>query len=156
MRDERTIKLLYAKKALRFLLTLLVFVITGCAKNYNNEIATYEVVNDRYHITFTGMRGNMDHAPISLIFRGSSEVSEVIDVSRISEKVTGSEIPTNKGHYKYLGLIRFDDDQMVVDLKYDNYDDNTTPDSCWNGSYILASITQPFNAALAYQRKKYE
>ena len=131
-------KLLYAKEsALRIIFILLVLFISGCAKNYNNEVATYIKVDNRYQIKLSGMRGNMAHDPISMIFRGSSEVSETIVVPRISGVVKGSEIPTEKGYYKYLGLIRFNDGKMIIDLQYDNYDYKTTPDTGWNGSYIL-------------------
>jgi len=122
---------------LRIILILLALLISGCAKNYNNEVATYKVSDNGYQIYLTGMRGNMAHDPISLIFRSSSEISETLDVPRISGTVKGSEIPTEKGYYKYLGFIHFSDGTMVIDLQYDNYDDKTTPDSIWNGNYIL-------------------
>ena len=122
---------------MRLIAVLLALFMTGCAKNYNNEVATYEAVSNGYRITVNGMRGNMAHDPISLIFRGSSEVSEVINVPRISGIVQGNEIPTEKGHYKYLGFISFVDGKMIIDLQYDDYDRGTTPDSWWNGSYIL-------------------
>lgn len=64
---------------MRLIAVLLALFMTGCAKNYNNEVATYEAVSNGYRITVNGMRGNMAHDPISLIFRGSSEVSEVIN-----------------------------------------------------------------------------
>ena len=122
---------------MRFIVVLLALFMTGCAKNYNNEVATYEAVDNGYRITVKGMRGNMAHDPISLIFRGSSEVSEVINVPRISGVVEGNEIPTEKGNYKYLGFIRFVEGKMLIDLQYDDYVRGTTPDSWWNGSYIL-------------------
>ncbi|WP_462158567.1 hypothetical protein [Pseudoalteromonas sp. GB56] len=122
---------------MRFIVVLLALFMTGCAKNYNNEVAIYEAVDNGYRITVKGLRGNMAHDSISLIFRGSSEVSEVINVPRISGFVRGNEIPTANGHYKYLGFIRFVDGKMLIDLQYDAYDRGTTPDSWWNGSYIL-------------------
>jgi hypothetical protein len=129
---------LYAKEpALRIISILIVLLISGCTKNYNNEVSTYKVADNGYQINLTGMRGNMAHDPISFVFRGSSEISETLNVPRISGVVKGNEIPTEKGYYKYLGFIHFSEGAMVIELQYDNYDDKTTPDSIWNGNYIL-------------------
>ena len=83
------------------------------------------------------MRGNVAHDPISFLFRGSSEVVENFDVPRITGVVKGEEIPRPKGYYGLLGTISFNGEYVVIDLSYDNYDDNTQPSLNWNGKYIL-------------------
>lgn len=122
---------------MRVLSIIIFLLLSGCAKNYNNEVATYKTVGSTYVLTVTGMRGNMAHDPISFIFRGSHEASESFEIPRITGVVKGSEIPRPKGHYMLLGDITFNNDYVTIDLSYDNYDDKTQPKLNWNGKYIL-------------------
>ncbi len=122
---------------MRVLSILIALFLSGCTKNYNNEIATYQKIEDRYILTVTGMRGNMAHDPISFLFRGSHEASESFDIPRISGVVKANEIPRPKGYYNLIGTISFSNEYVTIDLSYDNYDDNTQPDLNWNGKYVL-------------------
>jgi hypothetical protein len=122
---------------MRVLSIIFILLLSGCAKNYNNEVATYKAVGSRYVLTVTGMRGNMAHDPISLLFRGSHEASQSFDIPRISGTVKGSEIITPKGYYGFLGQINFSGENVTMQLLINNYDDNTQPELNWNGKYVL-------------------
>jgi len=78
----------------------------------------------------------MAHDPISLIFRGSTEVSEVLVVPRIQGVVKGSEVPYQEGNVPYKGEISFKGDVMVIKLIYD-YPQRENSSSWWDGKYIL-------------------
>jgi len=78
----------------------------------------------------------MAHDPISLIFRGSTEVSEVLVVPRIQGIVKGSEVLAQEGNVPYIGDIIFKDDVMVIKLIYD-YPHRESSPSWWDGKYIL-------------------
>ena len=94
---------------MRFIIISLVLALTGYAKNYNNEIATYRFVENRYHITVSGERGNMAHDPLTLILRGSTKVSEVLVVPRIQGVVKGSHTAPHRAVHLtyYLRSILF-------------------------------------------------
>jgi len=119
------------------ILLILFFVLSGCSLNKNNSIATYHKVSGGYEVVMTGKRENMAHDPISFVFRGSSPSQLVIQVPRITGEVNGSEIPVQKGYYKYLGKIHFSVDSMIVNLSYDDYDRKKVYPVSWNGKYTL-------------------
>ena len=122
---------------LKSLSLIILLILAGCAENSNDEIAKYRKIDNDYEITLTGKRGNMAHDPISFIFRGSSPSSLVVKVPRISGEVKGNEIPTKEGYYKYLGSINITDMKLIVNLSYDNTDDDKVTPLSWNGNYLL-------------------
>ncbi|MFZ6818976.1 hypothetical protein [Undibacterium sp. Ji22W] len=125
---------------MRKLLLILCFLFSGCVSNSNNPIATFSVVGERYELTLSGKRENMAHDPISLMFRGTSPVSETLILPRISGEVLGNEIPVKSGSYNYLGKVTFKDNQMLVELYYDNNDDKIQQPTQWNGKYLVQEL----------------
>ena len=126
---------------MKILLITFILLLSGCAKTFNNEIATYKVVGDKFHITVSGERGNMAHDPISLIFRGSTKVSETLVVPRIQGVVSGSEIPPQEGYVPYKGEVLFNGNQMIIRLIYDYIEREDSPSwgviALWPSNYLL-------------------
>jgi hypothetical protein len=83
----------------------------------------------------------MAHGPVSIFFAGTSPVSELLTLPRLTGKVDGSEIPVPDGHYRYVGSVHFVGQTMIVDLYYDNTDDKKLEASAWNGNYLMRHKT---------------
>jgi hypothetical protein len=103
----------------------------------NNKTATIEKLENQYVVTMTGKRCLMVHDPISLLMQKTYIDSCKISLPKSEGVILGLEIPTEKGHYKYLGSLTIKNDKMTVDLYYDNYDDKIKDPISWNGNYKL-------------------
>jgi hypothetical protein len=116
-------------------LLLIIFYSISPAKN--NKTATIEKVENLYVVTLTGKRILMSHDLISLLKRKTYLDTFKVSVPRVEGVINGQEIPTEEGHYKMLGTIVFDGDEMKIDLYYDNYDDSIQYPLSWNGEYKI-------------------
>lgn len=103
----------------------------------NNATALIYKENASYLIVLTGTRYLMVHDPISALLGKTYNETYKITVPRINGIVAGSEIPVEKGYYHYQGQIEFRGNKMIVNLYYDNYDDNRKDALSWNGVYSI-------------------
>jgi hypothetical protein len=103
----------------------------------NNETAIIESYGDKYLVTFTGERLLMAHDPISFLKRETYTDTLQLIIPRDKGKINGAEIPTEKGHYKMIGTLNIDEEQMKLDLYYDNSDDNIQDPLSWNDNYKI-------------------
>jgi len=110
-------------------------IIRGKAENHETVNITKE--GAEYKIQFTGTRYLMVHDPISALLRKTYETTYSLKVPRIKGTVNGNEIPVKKGHYQFVGNVKFNKDIVIVDLYTDNYDDKTKNASSWNGKYTI-------------------
>ncbi len=101
----------------------------------NDETALIYKMDSSYLIVLTGTRYLMVHDPISALLGKTYNETYKIIVPRINGVVSGSEIPVEKGYYRYEGQIEFRDNKMSINLYADNYEDKKKDALSWNGEY---------------------
>jgi hypothetical protein len=107
----------------------------------NNESATIQKFENHYIVTATGKRLLMAHDLISLLMRRTYMDTIKFIIPRTDGIINGQEIPTEVGYYKMLGTLTIQNEEMNVDLYYDNYDGKIQDPLSWNGVYKLQWIT---------------
>jgi len=103
----------------------------------NDDTASIEKVGDSYVLTLTGERVLMAHDLISALKSETYPDTFKIVIPRAQGIINGTELPTEKGHYGTLGTLNISDDNLIIDLYADNYDDKTKDPISWNGQYKL-------------------
>ncbi len=103
------------------------------------EDATATKKGDYYEIELKREARYMVHDPISLIEGDTYTETLILKLPRISGTVNGAEIPREEeGTFKYVGTVEFkEDNKMIIDLYYDNYERNTKDRIMYNGEYKL-------------------
>ncbi|MEZ5428193.1 MAG: hypothetical protein R2747_18125 [Pyrinomonadaceae bacterium] len=126
-----------------FTIALILFAIIGWfeysrPKTGIYETATVERKGAYYEITLKREERLMCHSPDCLIFPETYTNTLVIKTPGITGKVDASEIPAEEYHFNYLGEIEFkENNEMIVDLYYDNTDENKKVPTGWSGQYKL-------------------
>lgn len=115
--------------------------LSACSGSSNEPMVRYQKIMDGYEIRLAGQREKMSHDLINSLFPHTYAVEEILIVPRLQGIVYGSEIPAKKGNYKYAGVIRFNGETMVIDLRYVDTDQKIERNISWNGTYKLV----PFN-----------
>ena len=95
--------------------------------------------NDTLLLKVKGKRVLMVHDFISIFTNNLYEDSCLIPLMKYCNNCTiyGKDIPTEEGHYKFLGQIKIDDNIADVQLQYNNTDDKCLESFGWNGRYVL-------------------
>ena len=88
-------------------------------------------------MTLTGERLLLAHDPISFLKRGTYTDTLRLIIPRDKGEISGADISTEKGHYKMIGTLSIDGEQMEVDLYYDNYDNKIKDPLSWNDNYKI-------------------
>lgn len=85
----------------------------------------------------------MAHDPISLLFSGTSDINEIIDVPRVTGSVQGSEITERNGYIPYKGEMTFTGQIVNIKLSYlyERGESSEIRPSQWNGKYKLEGCT---------------
>lgn len=111
------------------------FLIHTDAKNYKN--AYLIVQNDTVFIKTKGKSVLMNHEFWSCNSK-TYEDSALFQIPKsIDGRIEGNELPSEPGDYKCSGFIDINKNKLVVNLFFENTDDNRIEPSRWNGKYNL-------------------
>ena len=105
----------------------------------NYTKATCSKDGKSFQIVLTGKRPSLAHSIVLATIEQTYEASQSFKVPRTTGAVAGSEIPSEKGHYKYEGKLEFNEGRLTVDLHYIDTDRNLLRPLTWNGTYQLES-----------------
>lgn len=119
----------------QFLILALAVIIFSCGPRLNLEAENYKnarlvTLNDSIFLKLNGRR-------VYLHDTGIYEDSILIFMPQLNGRINGSDLPAQKGYYKYLGFILMDSNKVKVNLLLDNTDDKRIDTSAWNGEYYL-------------------
>lgn len=111
----------------------------GCNFPTNYKDAYLEKVNDTVLLKVKGKRVLMVHDFISIFTNNLYEDSCLIPIIKYCNNciINGKDIPTEEGHYKFLGQIKIENNMADIQLQYDNTDDKFLEPFGWNGRYVL-------------------
>ncbi len=125
------------------LLILLISLTTSCNSPTNYKNACLESVDDKTILKIKGKRRYMVHDFISIFSNDMYEDSCLIQIPKFCNNCTilGKDIPTEEGHYKFIGQIKIEGNIADVELQVDNTDDKVVYPYDWNGKYSLEKIT---------------
>ncbi|MXV14321.1 hypothetical protein [Hufsiella ginkgonis] len=107
---------------------------------YNNKVATIEEVGGKYEIIVTGERMLMVHDPISLLQRKTYLDSMRFVIPRSQGIINAREIPADSFYDKLSGKMTLNDDDLLIELYYKDFDDKTNKSLIWNGKYKILRI----------------
>ena len=115
---------------------LLLFLFDSPAENFKE--ANLKLSGGEKVLVLKGKRSLMSHDIISAVSRKTyvDSVYFKIPFSR-NGILKGEKIEVEKGNYSYRGNIKIDDENVTVDLYYNNVDDKKLEPSEWNGNYNL-------------------
>lgn len=116
---------------------VLCLVLSACSPASNDPVGHYRLVENGYEIRLTGQRKNMSHDLSGMISSNTSKAEVKFRVPKLQGIVKGHEIPVEKGYYKYVGEILFNDEKMVVNLRVVDTDAKVEKNISWNGAYTL-------------------
>lgn len=125
------------------LLVLLISLTISCNNPTNYKNAYLETLNDKTVLKIKGKRRYMVHDFISIFRNDMYEDSCLIQIPKLCNNCTisGKDIPTKEGFYKFSGQIKIEGNIANVELQVDNTDDKAVYPYDWNGKYSLEKIT---------------
>ena len=116
-------------------ITAYLFLFTSPSTNYQTAFIATE--KDHFVLKVKGRRLLMVHDPVSLFLKKTYEDSTTYIIPRKEGVIKGEELPTEKGYYKYVGTIIIKNNQVEINLSFNNYDDKKLEPDNWNGKYKL-------------------
>ena len=99
--------------------------------NYYDQ-ATTEESEEFFSITLRGERSLHPASGSEWFFPKVSKQIYVIRLPKRLGKIDGTEIPTRKGSYSFVGTVILDEEYVDFDLQLDN---PNRDDWAWNGKY---------------------
>lgn len=115
---------------------VIVVLLNSCSQVENYDTAYGIIENGQAFIKLKGKRASMAHDLGSL--NNYYEDSILIPVPSLKDGIIeGKDIITKIGYYKYLGTIKIDGNHLIVNLSYDDTDDQKIRESSWNDEYDL-------------------
>lgn len=119
------------------LISLWFFVFLVIRDPTSKNDAIINAQKDTYIVSITWEQLSMVHDPIFALLKPTSPGNFEIILPRNYWVINGKEIPISNWYYGYLWNVTFDDDTIIIDLYYDNYDDNIKDPVWWNWIYKL-------------------
>lgn len=116
--------------------SILTYYLLFTSPDYNHKDASLIQKDDTYELTLTGERVYMSHDPISALSRETFTDTMILKLPRNKGLIKGNEI-IKEDDYPLLGSIEINDEQVIVQLYYDNFDDHIKDPLSYNGSYKL-------------------
>lgn len=116
--------------------SILTYYLLFTSPDYNHKDASLVQKDDTYELTLTGERVYMSHDPISALSRETFTDTMILKLPRNKGLIKGNEI-IKEDDYPLLGSIEINDEQVTVELYYDNFDDHIKDPLSYNGSYKL-------------------
>jgi hypothetical protein len=115
---------------------LLLFLFNSPAENFKE--ANMKVHNGEKVLVLKGRRTLMSHDIISAVSRKTYVDSVYFKIPFKGNGILkGEKIEVEKGNYSYEGKIKIDNENVTVDLYFNNVDDKKIEPSEWNGKYDL-------------------
>lgn len=120
-----------------FILSFYTFV----SPKRNYETATIQRVQNNYLLTLRGDRLLMVHDPISALMRKTYVDTLKLLIPRQNGKIDGNEIKIEQG-YKVIGTLHIKENNLKVDLYFDNSDVKKKEPLTWNDNYKVHRINK--------------